>query len=473
MTDIEKDFPEAEEFRDHLATVDKEGKRIWIYPKKPKGRFFNYRKWVSWLLLALLFGMPFLKVNGEPLMLFNILEAKFIIFGVVFTPQDIHLFALAMVTLMVFIVLFTVVYGRLFCGWVCPQTIFMEMVFRRIEYWIEGDAFQQIKLNNSPWTNQKIFRKTLKHAIFFALAIIVANTFLAYVIGIDEVKEIISEPISQNQGGFVAMLIFSGLFYGVFAFLREQVCTTICPYGRMQGVILVPESIVVLYDFVRGEPRGKIRKGKESEIKLGDCVDCKLCVQVCPTGIDIRNGTQLECVNCTACIDACDEVMEKVDRPKGLIRYDSQKGIEEGKRKILTPRVLGYTGILAALIVLQAFLFATRTSVEAIILRTPGQLFQKVDDSTLSNLYNWEVINKTTRDINDISFKIPGKNAKINLVGKQSELTAPKQGLTKGMLFVELPLEQVEGHKTKLIFEVYSGNTLLDKTTTNFLGPIR
>ncbi len=474
MTDIKTENI-TEEYRDKLATVDKEGRRIWIYPKKPRGRFYNARKWASWLMLLFLFGAPFIKIGGEPLMLFNVLEAKFIIFGIVFTPQDIHLFALAMVTLMVFIVLFTVVYGRLFCGWVCPQTVFMEMVFRRIEYWIEGDANQQRKLDQSGWTNGKIFKKTLKHAIFFAIAVIVSNTFLSYIIGVDEVIKIMGDPISEHIVGFIAMIIFSGLFYGVFAFLREQVCTTICPYGRLQGVLLVPESIVVIYDFIRGEPRGKIRKSaktQEAQVR-GDCVDCNLCVQVCPTGIDIRNGTQLECVNCTACIDACDEVMVKVDRPKGLIRYDSQKGVEDGVRKIFTPRVLGYTAVLLALITLQAFLFATRTQVEAVILRTPGQLFQKVDDNTLSNLYNWEVINKTSKDIENLSFRIVGKNANIRLVGQQVNVIAPKNGHVKGIFFIDLPLNEVDGHKTKLELEVYSGDKLIEKAKTNFLGPIR
>jgi cytochrome c oxidase accessory protein FixG len=474
MNDLEKVYQEEESFRNSLATVDKTGKRIWIYPKKPRGPLFNARKWVSYILLLFLFGAPFIKLNGEPLLLFNVLEAKFVIFGIIFTPQDIHLFALGMVTLMVFIVLFTVVYGRLFCGWVCPQTIFMEMVFRRIEYLIEGDANQQRKLDKDPWTPSKIFKKGLKHAIFFTLAVIVANIFLSYIIGADQVLKIINDPISQHLGGFIAMLIFSGLFYGVFAFLREQVCTTICPYGRLQGVLLVPESIVVAYDFVRGEPRGKIRRNMKPEefSSMGDCIDCKLCIQVCPTGIDIRNGTQLECVNCTACIDACDEVMEKVEKPKKLIRYDSLKGIQEGKRKVLTPRVLGYTGVLLALIVLQAFLFTTRTTVEAIILRTPGQLFQKVNDNTLSNLYNWEVINKTSHDIPMIKFKVIGKTANIRMVGAPDSTIARKQGLAKGIMFIDLPLKEVEGHKTKLKIEVYSGDKLIDKTTTNFLGPI-
>lgn len=498
MTDnIEKIYEDSEAFRDSLATVDKKGKRIWIYPKKPKGRYYSLRTYVSWVLLAVLFAMPFIKINGEPFMLFNVLEGKFNIFGVIFTPQDLHLFALAMVTLMVIIVLFTVVFGRLFCGWVCPQTIFMEMVFRKIEYFIEGDANQQRKLDKMPWTKDKIFKKTAKHAIFFAIAVIISNLFLAYVIGVEEVGKIIQEPVSMHLGGFISMLVFSGLFYGVFAFMREQVCTTICPYGRLQGVLLVPNSIVVHYDFVRGEPRGKIRKANplssiqsavatgdlalagsaatETPLKIqGDCIDCRLCVHVCPTGIDIRNGTQLECVNCTACMDACDEVMEKVNRPKGLIRYASYNSIKHGKHKLFDTRVKAYTAVLIALVSLQIFLFATRAQVDVFVVRVPGQLYQKVDDNTLRNIYSWQVVNKTGQNFEGITFKLKDEpSGRIELVGAQGNIVSTSQNMVKGVLMIDLPKDDMPATKKKIVIEVYSNDKLLDKVTTNFLGPIK
>lgn len=478
MNIIDQIYQDTEEYRDHLATVDNKGKRVWMYPRKPDGWFYKTRTWISFLLLGLLFGMPFIKVNGEPLLLFNVIERKFIIFSIVFTPQDLHLFALAMVTLMLFVVLFTVVFGRLFCGWICPQTIFMEMVFRKIEYWIDGDAGQQRKLAAAPWNGQKLFKRVFKYTIFFAIAVLIANTFLSYILGVEEVGKIITEPINQHLGGFIAMLVFSGLFFFVFSYMREQVCIAVCPYGRLQGVLLVPDSIVVHYDYVRGEPRGKIQKqpaasSQQPITNLGDCIDCKLCVQVCPTGIDIRNGTQLECVNCTACIDACDGVMEKVSRPKGLIRYDSENGIKEGRRKIFTTRVWAYTGVLTVLIAVQVFLFATRTEVETVILRTPGQLYQKVEGGYLNNLYNYEVINKTAQDFPNIEFKLKGApEGRLKFVGEASTIV-PKGGMLKGVFFIEMPSSQLKSRKTELEIEVWSNGQLIDEAKTNFLGPVK
>lgn len=499
---------DTETYRDKIATVDEAGKRVWIYPKKPQGPYTNARTFLSWGLLVFLFGMPFLKVNGEPLLLFNVLERKFILFGITFMPQDFHLFVLAMLTFIVFIVLFTVIWGRLFCGWVCPQTIFMEMVFRKIEYAIEGDANAQRKLNAAPWTTDKIIKKVSKQAIFFAIAVLVANTFLAYIIGIDQVIRIATEPLSLHWPGFLAMLLFSGAFYFVFSYLREQVCVAICPYGRLQGVMLDRNSIVVAYDFVRGEPRGKLKKERKSKpgasplasikgevetatveapagysakkasngnpaeemkAELGDCIDCKLCVQVCPTGIDIRNGTQLECVNCTACIDACDEVMVKVNRPKGLIRYDSYNGIVEGRKKLFTPRVIAYTVVLAILIVVNIVLLAARTDVETLLLRTPGVLPQKVDETHVSNLYNYQVINKTNEEFK-VEFRLAeSTKGRIQLVGETPTAHAGK--VAEGALFIILDNDALEGHKTEVELEVYSNGVLIDKASTNFLRP--
>ena len=261
--------------------------------------------------------MPFIKVNGHQFMLFDFLNRNFILFGIPFGPHDLYLFVIAMIAIIVFVILFTAVFGRVFCGWACPQTIFMEMVFRKIEYWLEGDWLQQKQLSAAPWDSKKTIKKTAKYVIFFAISFFISNIFLSYLIGMDKLIKIITDPPSEHVEGLISILAFSGVFYWVFSYFREQACTIVCPYGRLQGVLLDRDSVVIAYDNVRGEPRGKIRKSEDQSI-LGDCIDCHLCVDVCPTGIDIRNGIQLECVNCTACIDACDGVMDKVKRPQGI-----------------------------------------------------------------------------------------------------------------------------------------------------------
>jgi cytochrome c oxidase accessory protein FixG len=484
------EIEDSEDYRNHIATVDAAGKRIWLYPKKPRGRFYNARTWVSAVFLIVFLVLPFIKIDGEQILLFNVLERKFVLFGLLFTPQDFHLFVLATITFIVFIILFTVVYGRLFCGWVCPQTVFMEMFFRKIEYWIEGDSGEQRKLDKSPWTREKIRKKALKHGVFFVISVIASNFFLAYIIGMDQVLQIVREPLSEHFGGFLVMLLFSGVFYYVFARLREQVCTTICPYGRLQGVLLVKDTIVVGYDHVRGEPRGKRKKGEQtgagpvekiqslvagekplqySPTPLGDCIDCGLCVRVCPTGIDIRNGTQLECTNCTACIDACDEIMDKVGSPRGLIRYDSMTGIESGVRKIFTTRVLAYSAVLLALIVLDVALISTRGIVESIILRSPGQLYQEKDETHLTNLYTYVLINKTSKPM-PVQLRMATEGGAIQVVG-QAPATIEKGGKIEGAFFVEMPTNQLQGRKTPIKIEVISAGKKIDEVTTNFMGP--
>jgi cytochrome c oxidase accessory protein FixG len=373
----------------------------------------------------------------------------------------------------------------------------MEMFFRKIEYWIEGDGNEQRKLDSAPWTPEKIRKKALKHAIFFTIAVVVSNYFLAYIIGMDKVLEIVGEPIAQNGGGFAAMLVFSGVFYFVFARLREQVCTTICPYGRLQGVLLVKDSIVVAYDHVRGEPRSKLKKekpvspqpqayrnpaehiqalvGKPADektpvlAKTGDCIDCKLCIAVCPTGIDIRNGTQLECTNCTACMDACDAVMDKIGRPKGLIRYDSMTGIESGRRKIFTTRVYAYSAVLIALLALDVFLIARRGIIETIILRSPGQLYQQKDETHLTNLYTFTLINKSAKEL-PVQLRAATPGAAIQVVGQAPGFIA-KGGKVEGAFFVEMSTGQLTGRKTPVVIEVMSEGKKIDAVETNFMGP--
>ena len=459
---------QEESFRDSLTTVTQEGKRKWIYPKKPSGKFYTARTILTYFLLAFLFGAPFVKINGHPFIIFNVLERHFIIFGIPFGPHDLHLFALTMIAFIVSIFLFTVAYGRLFCGWICPQTIFLEMVFRKIEYFIEGDANKQRVFKESSWTAKKIFKKTSKQIIFFTISSLIANTFLSYIIGVEKLYQYIKDTPSEHFATFLAILIFSGIFYFVFASFREQVCTLVCPYGRLQGVMLDQNSIVIHYDYKRGEPRGKIKKDIVKD--LGDCVDCGLCIDVCPTGIDIRNGTQLECVNCTACIDACDDVMVKVKRPKGLIRYISKNGIETGEQKTFTPRAIGYTVVLFVLTLLILFLLINRSEVELSIFRAPGMLFQEQPNGKISNIYDLKIVNKSF-NILPANLEIENiTSAEIKLIGK--DLIVEPQGVTEAKFFVILPKSEIKYLKTPLKIAVKSNGKILDIIQTSFLGKV-
>ena len=460
-----------EEYRDTIATVDASGNRIWVYPKKPSGRFHNWRAVVAVVLLTLLFGAPWIKIDGQPLMLFNIFERKFVIFGQVFWPQDFFLFAIFLITLFVFIILFTVLYGRIWCGWACPQTIFMEMVFRKIEYWIEGDANMQRKLAAAPWNREKILKKGFKQLIFLVISIVIAHTVMAYLVGVEQVKLLVTQSPTENLAGFIGLVAFTGVFYWVFSYFREQACVAVCPYGRLQGVLLTRDSFVIIYDWIRGEPRGKLKKNDEANAALGDCIDCKLCVHACPTGIDIRNGTQLECVNCTACIDACDTVMTKIGKPTGLIRFDSHSAISEGKKFKFNARVAGYSVILTVLVVFLGSLLFGRTEVETTVLRVPGQLFQERVEGEISNLYNAQFINKTNSDMELDIRVVDFEGAEIEMVGRENILVEAG-GFQEIVFFLNLPKSMIESSKTSLKIEVLRENEVIDVIKTNFLGPV-
>ncbi len=470
-TGVEKKEIDPESFRDRIATVDEKGKRKWLFVQKTKGRLFNIRTWVSWGFFLLFFALPFIKYKGRPLFLFNIPEAKFIIFGQVFWPQDFFIFGLAMVAGIVFIVLFTAAFGRLFCGWVCPQTIFMEMLFRKIEYWIEGDAPAQRLLSKAPWNSEKIRKRGTKHLVFFLLSFIVSNFFLAYIIGMDELLRIIREPAIEHVGGLSAIIIFSGVFYGVFASFREQVCTVVCPYGRLQGVLLDRNSMIVAYDYKRGEPRGKFRKKVEvDEPVLGDCIDCYQCVKVCPTGIDIRNGTQMECVGCTSCIDACNHMMDAVGRDRGLIRYASENGIAEGKKLRYTGRMKFYTFLLIALTGLLTVLLLSRNDVDGTIIRAGGMLYQERGTDSVSNLYTLQTVNKTIKDIT-LHVRLENMPGTIQEVSDQG-IHVPSEGQGKTSFFIILPRNVIEQRKSKLKVGLYEGDKKVATLSTNFMGPV-
>ncbi|MGS2726925.1 cytochrome c oxidase accessory protein CcoG [Psychroserpens sp. BH13MA-6] len=469
------DTPKNESFRDSIGTVNEDGNRAWVYPKKPSGPYYEKRKIVSYVLLTFLFAAPFIKINGNQFLMFNVLERRFNIFGFPFWPQDFHLFVISMIIGVIFVTLFTVGFGRIFCGWICPQTIFMEMVFRRIEYWIDGDRNKQRKLDEQKWDAEKIRKRLLKWFLFLVISFLIANIFLAYLIGSDKLLRYVIDGPFEHLGTLFPLIIFTAIFYFVFAWFREQVCIIACPYGRLQGVLLDNKSIVVAYDHKRGEGengRKKFRKNEDREaLGHGDCIDCLQCVHVCPTGIDIRNGTQLECVNCTACIDECDHIMESINLPKGLIRYASEDNIEKKKKFKFTPRLKGYTAVLVILIGVLTGMLLLRNDVEARILRLPGQLYEHKGEAIISNVFTYKLVNKTTDSITNVSFRLRKYKGEIKLVSASETITVPAQGLAEGTMFIEINKSELKGDRNKLMIDVYNEDDLIETTTVNFLGP--
>ena len=447
-------------FRDRPINLDEQGSRKWVYAKKPKGLWYRRRTIFSWFVLLFFIAVPFIRINGNPFVLLDIAGRKFILFGAIFWAQDTLILALLMLSFILFIILFTVTFGRLWCGWACPQTIFLEMVFRKIEYLIEGDYRKRNALDRGPWTREKILKKAIKNGIFILISVAMTSTFLLWFIGSEKWFQLISEPISENLTSFTIMLVVSAFFYWVYGWFREQICTMVCPYGRMQGVLLDSRSIVVTYDYKRGEPRGPKTEG--------DCIDCRQCISVCPTAIDIRNGTQLECINCTACIDQCNSVMKATKKDPGLIRLDSEKGIQQGHQSIWTPRNRAYSMVLLILFSFFIYTLFTRPVIETTILRTPGLLYQNNPDGSISNVYNIKIVNKT-HEVLPLEIRLLSHEGQITMAGTKMEIGDQDRFESTFILYIHEDL--LTGDNTELEFGIFSNNELIENYKSSFIGP--
>jgi len=473
INDFQTPDIENEDFRNSVGTMDETGKRKWVFPRKPKGKFTNYRNYTSYVLLGLFFGLPFLKINNNPFLLINVIDRKFFILGLPFYLQDFFILALGAVTSVIFVMLFTVVFGRIFCGWLCPQTLFMEMIFRKIEYWIEGDRNRQMKLDRQEWDAEKIRKRVLKWSVFLLASLLISHFMFMYIVGYEEVFKIMNEGPMEHPLNFIVMLSFTGIFYFTFAWLREQVCTLICPYGRLQGVLIDKQTINVYYDFKRGENRSKWRNGEDRKASgKGDCIDCQQCVVVCPTGIDIRNGQQLECINCTICIDACDEVMEKVGLPKGLIRYATEAEIENQEKFKFTSRMKVTTVFLALLIGFLGFLMYDRGSMEAKFIKPAGSTFF-VKNGKITNTFIYTFLNKTNEK-KTLNIKVLSpENAEITFFGP-SKIILKEDQILKGNINITFPEDEIKLSKQNMVIGVFDEKgKMVDSFETVFEGPFK
>lgn len=453
-----------------LLTGKEGGKRQWLYPLIRIGPYYKWRSWISYIYLIFFFTGPFIRIGGQPLLLLNVIDRQFVLLGQVFWPQDIFLFMLASLVFLVCIVLFTIAFGRIFCGWICPQTIFMEMVFRKIEVWIEGDSKKRRRLDEGPLSNEKIIKKVAKHSIFIFISFLISNTFLAYIIGSGSLIKIVTEPVTAHLVGFISIWVFTVVFYVIYSRVREQVCTLFCPYGRLQGVMIDQHTLVVAYDDVRGEPRGKLdRKADLLDHAKGDCVDCGLCVDVCPTGIDIRKGTQLECVNCTACIDVCNEVMDKIHKPHNLIGFFSENMIREKEKPAFTGRMMAYSAVITVLVTVLCYFIFSRSDMDITVMRSAGMLYQEQPGGKISNIYNAEIINKTNKEQSII---LSPEDPSIKIKYIQAPGNIAYGGSVKTVFFLIVPASQIHTAKTDIRLQLISNHKIIQTISTSFVGPI-
>ena len=425
------------------TTIKQDGSRFFLHPADVRGFFTRWRRVFALLLIGIYISLPWIPVNGHPAVFLDVLNRRFHLFGLTFAAQDLWM-AFFFITGLGFSLFFiTALFGRIWCGWACPQTVFLEHVYRRIERWIEGDAQARRKLDDAAWTGDKVLKRVLKNGIFLFISAAIAHLFLAYFISIPELYRWMTISPTEHWGAFVFMAVATGIIYFNFAWFREQLCLVICPYGRLQSALIDDDSVIIGYDEHRGEPRGPAKKEG-----FGDCIDCYRCVQVCPTGIDIRQGLQMECIGCANCIDACDAIMTKLNRPKGLVRYDSQAGLAGNKRRFLRPRLLIYAVLMLAGATAFTLSAMTLRSANMNVVRMSGAPYF-VTETTVRNQYMVRVINKTnetkTFQINSSStfedFRVNGNEAGITVPPMGEEVRPVIISVDRSVYAGSFPLE--------------------------------
>ena len=437
-----------------LSTLNRDGSRRWIRPKLSAGRYWRRRLVTAWCLILTFTAIPILHLGGKPLMLLDVPRREFTFFGRTFLPTDTFLLMLLLFSIFVGIFLVTALWGRVWCGWACPQTVYMEYIYRPLERWIEGGRNRQITMDR----NGADGRRVAKYAVFFVVSAFLANTFLAYFVGWHRLLAWMTHPPTEHPAAFLLMLATTGLMFVDFAWFREQTCIIACPYGRFQSVLLDRESLIVGYDLDRGEPRARWRKGEERT--AGDCIDCGLCVSTCPTGIDIRDGLQMECVHCTQCIDACDAVMDRVDLPQGLIRYTSQSELASGRRRVLRPRLFVYSAILAVMLGTFTVAVASRHDADVTLLRGLGAPFSILPTGEVSNQIRIKIANREDSD-REYHFRLVDGDG-VSLIAPENPLavaagdsqmtgafiTAPRSAFRHGDVVVHLGIDDGSGFTT-------------------------
>ena len=447
-----------------LPTLNEDGSRRWIRPKPSHGTYAKARRAVGYGLMLVFFLIPHLRMGGKPIVLLDIPRRQFILFGTTFLPTDTLLLMLLAASIIIAIFLLTALFGRVWCGWACPQTVYMEFLFRPIERLVEGGRSGSLALDKQ--RSHFHPRRLLKYAIYVVLAVFLAHTFLAYFVGTEALAQWIRRSPAEHPTSFLVMAGTALAIFGDFAYFREQTCLVACPYGRMQSVLLDRQSLIVAYDPTRGEPR---MKGKTRPDGAGDCIDCGACVTTCPTGIDIRDGLQMECIHCTQCADACDEIMTRVNKPKGLIRYSSRELLEGHKRHLIRPRTVLYPLALALFLGAFTYALATRDAADVTVLGGQGEPFTVQADGQIANQVRVKIANRTNAD-HDYRIELIGATAG-SVVVPQNPLRVAAGESAVTPLFVLLPRSTFHDGEHRVTVRVSDGAGFTTNVAYRLVGP--
>jgi len=449
-----------------LPTLNEDGTRNWIRPKPSPGRWWQRRRVVAWALMVLFIALPHLRIAGKPAILLDVPRRQFTILGTTFLPTDTLLLMLLLGSVVIAIFLFSALFGRVWCGWACPQTVYLEFLYRPIERWLEGGRSGSLQLDRAG--RHFAPRRVLKYVIYLAISLVLGHTFLAYFVGTEALAQWIRLSPYEHPVPFIVMAVTTGLVFTDFTWFREQTCLIACPYGRWQSVLLDRQSMVVSYDYGRGEPRAMPKdRGADG---AGDCIDCKACVTTCPTGIDIRNGLQMECVHCTQCMDACDAIMDKVGRPRGLIRYATQDALAGKPPRLLRPRVVLYP--IALTLFLGGFIatLGLRPDADVTLLRGAGEPFTLEADGTVLNQVRLRLANRSRAD-HDYIVSVIGLGEEAQVIAPENPLAVRAGELRTTSLFVRLPRSAFEDGRRDITIRIAAGNSFNADYRFNLLGP--
>ncbi len=463
-----------------LSTMNKDGTRKWMYPKLSKGTMYTRRKVVGWALIALFFLLPVVRIGGEPAMWLDFVHRRFALFGQVFYATDTLLLMLLGLTLVISVVWATALFGRVWCGWGCPQTVYMEFIFRPIDRLIEGSISEQRRRDKKGWTQDKVWRTAVKLTLYTLIAAAMSHTFVAYFVSWDVLLEWMTGAPGKHWGFFLLMGVTTALIVFDFAYFREQMCTIACPYARLQSVLMDRDSLIVSYDPGRGEQRGRRSKAQREQEKqgiklaeLGDCIDCGACVRTCPTGIDIRNGLQLECIGCTQCIDACDAIMIGVGKEPGLIRYTSENKVERKEEaRFLRPRVLLYTGLLVLFTSVLGYMATHTEGFDADLIRASGEPFTVLPDGQVSNHFKLRTQNRTAEKRTlTVTVEEPARQTLVRAQNGAKFALEPGQ-MKRIDMWLVAPGEEFKSGKNKIKIRIGDGTEFDQVVDVELLGPV-